>query len=92
MDELGPFVLRRDKYHETFVQEIPIFYDTLLYISSIATGDMVQKISIITLYHRLIPGERDDILKSSKIPIFYYTSSMNRSRRTRCIDQQQQRQ
>ena len=34
------------------------------------TGDTVKKIPI-TLYCRLIPGERDDIFK--KIPIHYYT-------------------
>ena len=33
-------------------------------------GDIVKKIPI-TLYHRSIPGERDDIFK--KTPIFYYT-------------------
>ena len=51
------------------------------------TGDIVKKIPI-SLYYRLIPGERDDIFK--KIPIFFIIlSSVNRWR-TRCIDQQQQ--
>ena len=48
------------------------------------TGDIVKKIPI-TLYHRLIPGEREMIFSTS---FFFMLSSIN-CWRTRFIDQQQ---
>ena len=59
--------MRSDRYHDIFVQKIPIFYDTA--ISSMATRYCQDP------YYsdRLIPGEHE-MACSKKIPIFYYTA------------------
>ena len=79
------------RYHEIFVQEILLFYDTA--ISSIAVAhrrrcqeDPYYSVSSVNFWRT----RRDDIFK--KIPIFFYTVINLMLAHTRCIDQQQQQQ
>ena len=65
--------MRSDRYHEIFVQKIPIFSDTAIIISLIAVAhrrycqeDPYYSVSSVNSWRT-----RNDIFR--KIPVFYYT-------------------